>query len=269
MAVGAGLHEAIADATAAAVRSELDAIGDRLARARVDESAELDRSAALVQVGTDAGLRLHEIADRVGISRQTLLNARTSGRGGPERRLNVDVRLACALGVGEAKSEQALIDAVAHGPIHPHQVSAALSRLMDAGDARLVSTRISGDRAVSYYRLTELGASRLPGRLRQATISPAREWIVYIASTSQEANAIVSAAELLLGKHEVAVIPAGTRFDMRVPEVAWRVEASSSEEAMQVAISQMRQLRNDIPGLESEQRVDVMALVYPRDACRG
>jgi hypothetical protein len=259
-------HEAIAEATAAAVRMELDEVGKRLARARADESAELDRVAALFTVGTDAGLRVHEIAERAGISRQTLLNARTSGRGVPERRLNVDVRLACALGVGDAKSEQALIEMVAQGPIRPHEVSAALKRLVDAGEARLVSTRISGNGAVSYYRLTEHGAARLPGRLRQATISPTREWIVYVASTPGEAHAIVSAAELLLGKHEVSVIPAGTRLDMQVPEVAWRVEASDSEHAIQAAIGRMHELRGDIDSLDADKPVVVMALVYPRDA---
>lgn len=38
---------------------------------------------------------------------------------------------------------------------------------------------------------------------------------------------------------------------------------------MQTAIGRMRQLRDDIPGLKAEQRVDVMALVYPRDARHG
>jgi hypothetical protein len=144
---------------------------------------------------------VHEIAERAGVSRQTLRNAQAAGGGVPERRLNVDVRVACA-----------------------------------------------------------------PARLRQATISPGREWTVYIASTAEEANAIVAAAELFMGKHAVALIPAGTRGDMDVPEVAWRVEASNSEDAMQAAIGRMRALRESVDGLDPDAPVVVKAFVYPQDA---
>jgi hypothetical protein len=258
-----------AEATAVAVRFELNEASRRLARARADESAELDRVAALCAVGTRAGVGVEEIADRVGVSREALLDAGTSGRGGAERNVNVDARLACALGAGEAKSEQALIEDVAHAPTSADDVSAALERLVETGDARPVSAGISGDGAAPRYRLTAHGAARLPGRLRQATMSPAREWIVSVASTPTEAGAIVRAADLLLGRHEVSVIAAGTRSDMRAPELAWRVEASEPENAIQAAIDRMRELRGDIDGLRRDEPVVVTALAHPHDAHRG
>jgi len=253
---------AAAGATAAAVRFELGEAARRLAQARADESAELDRLAALFTAGTQAGLRVDEIAGTVGISRQTLLDACTSGRGAPER-LDVDLRLACALGAGEARSERTLAGAVAHGPIQAHEVAAALARLVEAGDARLVSAGAAGE---SCYRLTEHGAARLPHRLRQATMSPAREWIVHVASTPAEAAAIARIAESLLGTHEVSVIPAGAGTGTQAPEVTWRVEASCAETAIQAAIGRMRELRDDVGGLDPGEPVVVVAVVHPADS---
>jgi transcriptional regulator with XRE-family HTH domain len=211
----AGSRTATAEATAVAVSFELREAGKRLAQARADESAELDRLAALLQLATSAGLRAHEIAGRAGISRRTVTHARNSARGAREPGQNVDARVACALGVGEAKSERALIGAVAQGPTCAKEVSAALHRLVEAGDVRAVVHGTSGNGAVSHYRLTAQGAARLPDRLRQATMSPAREWIVSVASTPTEAGTIDRAAERLLGKHDVSVIRASTRQDMR------------------------------------------------------
>lgn len=56
------------------MRFELDEARKRPAQARADESAELDRVADRCAVGTHAGVRLEEIADRAGISREAQLN---------------------------------------------------------------------------------------------------------------------------------------------------------------------------------------------------
>jgi hypothetical protein len=105
------------------------------------------------------------------------MKAKASGGGVPEQRMNADPRVARALGAGDAKSERDLIGIVARGPIRDYEVVTALTRLREADEVREVGTGISGGEAVTYYRLTSEGAARLPGRLRQATISEPREWI--------------------------------------------------------------------------------------------
>jgi hypothetical protein len=168
----------------------------------------------------------------------------------------LDARVACALGVGEATSEQALIDALAPAAFAADEVSAALCRLVEAGDACVASA--------AHYRLTARGAARLPARLRQATMPPAREWIVRVASTPADAAAIDRGTERLLGGHELLVIPAGGRADLQAPELAWRVEASDPETAIDAAIARTRELRGEIDGVERDEPVVVLALVHPR-----
>ncbi|MGH2941252.1 MAG: hypothetical protein ACRDLN_00540, partial [Solirubrobacteraceae bacterium] len=144
--MAASSQHATAGVTAAALRFECNEAGKRLAQARADESAELDRIAALLRVGTDAGLPVHELAGRAGLEHRTP-HAGTRGRGATERRMNVDLRLACALGMGEARTEKALLDLVARAPIGAEEVLVALRRLIDAGDAR---PAVSSRGATSY-----------------------------------------------------------------------------------------------------------------------
>ncbi|MGH2942590.1 MAG: hypothetical protein ACRDLN_07455, partial [Solirubrobacteraceae bacterium] len=106
------------------------------------------------------------------------------------------------------------------------------------------------------------GAARLPDRLRQATMPPGREWVVHVASTPTEAGAIVRAAALVLGEREASVVPAGARGDVGMPEVAWRVEASDPEGAIDAAIARMRKHRGVVAGPDPDEPVVVVALVH-------
>lgn len=257
----AALPQAPRDAALTAVRSELAASSARLAAIRRDETAELDRIATLAELATDAGLSLHQVAETAGVSRRTLTTARNEGRGDPNR-MNVDVRVALALGAPQAVSPESLVAEVATGPVREHEVHAALQRLIDAGEARLIGTGVSGDDAVEYYRLTVLGAAALPGRLRQATMSKTREWTIYVRSTEQEARALVKAAALQLGEHEVGVIPAGTAHGMSQPEVAWRIEASTVDQARDEAVMRTRAMREQI-GADPHGEVVISAVTAP------
>jgi len=252
-----------AAATAEAVRAELAAAGLRLARARADETAELDRIGALTEVAIDANVRLHEIAERAGVSRQTLLNLRTAGRGSDDRRWNVDARVACTLGSRPAMSESDLVNLIAKPPVDALDVEAALGRLLEEGDARSIGTGWSGGKAVTYYRLSPEGAQGLRRRLRQVTMPPAREWIAYVASSPSEVSAIVASAERLLGDQEAAVIPAGTRQDMPDPEVVFRVEAATWQEAVQVAADRMREMRARVGADDPDRPPVVRAFCAP------
>jgi hypothetical protein len=222
-------------ATAAAVCFELQEARKRLARARADESAELHRLAALSQIAAGAGVPVDEIAG--------VPSERGSRRATPD----VEARIACALGAGEPRSEQALVGALAPAARGADEVSAALRRLVDAGDACVAPA--------ARYRLTAQGAARLPARLRQATMPPAREWIVRVASTPVEA----AAAERRAGTHDPVVARAGTR----APELAWRVEASEPETAVETAIARTHELRAAVDGAAAGDPVVVVALVHP------
>jgi transcriptional regulator with XRE-family HTH domain len=253
----------VAAATAEAVRAELEAAGLRLARARADETAELDRVGALTEVAIDANVRLHEIAERAGVSRQTLLNLRNAGRGSDDRRWNVDARVACALGSRPAMSEPDLVNLIARPPVDSYEVEAALARLLEEGEARSIGTGWSESKAVTYYRLSSKGAQALRRRLRQVTMPAAREWVAYVVSTPSEVTAIAASAERLLGDQEAAVIPAGTRHDMPDPEVAFRVEAATWQEAVQVAADRMREMRARIGASDASRPPVVRAFCAP------
>jgi hypothetical protein len=223
--------------TAAAVRFELQEARKRLAQARADASAELHRLAALSEMAASVGLRVGELA------------CGPSAPGGRGAAPGIEARIACALGAGEPRSEQALIGAIAHGRLGAGEVSAALRRLVGAGDVCAASA--------ARYHLTPQGAARLPARLRQATIPPAREWIVRVACTPAEA----AAAERLRGAHGVSVVPAA---GARAPELAWRVEATDPETAIEAAVAGTHELRGAVDGSAAGDPVVVVALMHPR-----
>lgn len=156
-----------------------------------------------------------------------------------------------------------LANLIARPPIDVYEVEAALARLLEEGEARPIGTGLSGNQAVTYYRLSAKGAEGLRRRLRQVTMPQAREWIAYVASTPSEVTAIVDSAERLLGDQEAAVIPAGTRHDMPDPEVAFRVEAATSQEAVQAAADRMREMRARIGASDANRPPVVRAFCAP------
>jgi len=224
-------------AVRAAIRGELDALGDRLNAFRDAASAELERLAAFRWVTEMAGLRSTEVADRAGVSRQTLANIRADRRDA-DYEWPPDTRILLELGLHGPQSTDGLVGAIGQPPVNDFQVTQALERVVGEGlvaEAGLAAS--SSSEPVRYWRLTATGIEDVPRRLRHAAMPESRAWTAYVQSDAAEAGAIAEAGVRALGEHGVAVIPAGTVHGMGRPEIAFWVEASDPQLAQAAAVS--------------------------------
>lgn len=246
----------------AAVRQVLDAIGQRLAASRAGEAGELERLAAFLRIAEDAGLRQHEIAERAGVSRQTLTNLRNSSRG-EEHAMPLDTRL--MMGLAEPRKHDDLVSTYARGPVSSYEVDEALERLLSAGAIRVAGLIPKGDSNVAIYRLTASGTAALPGRLHDGAMPPSMAWTAYVSCSHADADMIAGRGEEALGEHKVVVIPAGTVHGMELPEVAFYVEAPANDfqAAVVAAATRYRQLRRHARLPDVPEPILVRALVPP------
>lgn len=245
-----------------AIRAELDALGGRLRAFRDATTGEMERLAAFRWLTDLADLRPTEVADRVGVSRQTLINlkGRTADYEWP-----VDLRVLLKLGLHGPRSNADLSASIARAPVHRLQVEEAVERLR-AESLIAVAGRAAAEVAdpVVLWRITASGIDDLPRRLRLAAMPPSRTWSAYVVSSPAEANAIADAGNRALGEHGVAVIPAGTVRGMTEPEVAFWVEASDPHSAAAAARALFAEFRERAGMTPRRDPIVVSALVPPR-----
>lgn len=244
-----------------AIRRELDSIGKRLEGLRDDEAAELDRLGAFLGVAAEAGVRPGEIAQRAGVSRQTVVNLRSQDRGN-DRSWDLGLRMMLRLGCLGPLSREALVDFLARGPVRPLEVEMTLDSLIKADLVSVLGIASSGGNSVTYYMVTAKGTAELPARLRLAAIPESRGWTAYVAVSGAEADAIARAGQEWLGRDAVVVIPSGTAHDMDSPEVGFKVEAASGELAQAEAVRSFRTLMSRA-GMSDRDPIVVRALVPP------
>ncbi len=247
-----------------AIRAELDALGGRLSSFREAASSEMERLAAFGWLTELAGLRPHEVADRAGVSRQTLSNLRSEDRG-TDYQWPPDLRVLLELGLEGPQTTEELVGSIGQVPVSPYQMTQALERLVGQGlvvEAGQAAWRVNEPRP--SWRLTPSGIDDLPRRLRHAAMPSSRSWTAYVVSSPAEAHAIIAAGEQALGEHGTVLIPAGTVHGMTCPEVAFRVEASDPHTAELAAVSLFKELRTRAGMTPRQQPIIVSALVPPR-----
>jgi hypothetical protein len=251
----------LAAATREAVRGELDQIGRRLRLTRDEVEAELERLGAFLDVATGCGLRINEIAERAGVSRQTLANLRNKPRG---IGLNWDVELRVLLSLGSQglRSDTQLANDLDHLLFSAEEVREARKRLQTDGFVGWAGSAGYAE-LEDMYALTSEGAATIPGRLRYAAISAPRRWIAYVAiEDDRDITAIADAGRRSLGELAVGIVPRTTTYDMTHPELAFYVDASTREEALSAAAVTYRDLRNQA-GLRANVTAHVTTLVPP------
>jgi len=223
----------------------------------------MERLAALRWLTDMADVSGTEVADRAGVSRQTLANLRSDNRAA-DYQWPVDLRIMLELGLSGPQSSDQLVGSIGQAPVRTLEVMEAIERLA-ADELIAVAGHAAADatRPIPYWRLTTSAIEDLPRRLRHAAMPPSRTWTAYVASSPAEANAIAAAGEHALGKHGVAVIPAGTVSWMQRPEVAFRVEAPDPGTAQTAAIALFAELRARAGMTPRKEPILVSALVPP------
>jgi transcriptional regulator with XRE-family HTH domain len=254
----------------AAARQVLDAIGQRLTAARAGEAGELERLAAFLRIAEDVGLRQNEIAERAGVSRQTLINLRNSDRGlGQAMPLDTQLMMAA---VTPSRHDH-LVERFARGPVDAYEVEEALARLERAGAIRIAALLPEAATTIAVYRLTGSGTAELPGRLHYGARPPSMTWTAYVSASQAEVDAIVASGEEALGQEQVMVIPAGTVHGMELPEVAFYVEAPANDfnAAAVAASNRYQQLRHrtGLPPLHESVRISTLIPPDGRTSSHG
>jgi transcriptional regulator with XRE-family HTH domain len=246
-----------------AVRAELAALGDRLSAFRGAAAAEMERLAALRWVTDATGIRGNEVAERAGVSRQTLANLRSEQRG-TDYHWPPDLRVLIELGINGPQSTDQLTGSIGTVPVDPWQVTDAIDRLAAERLIAVAGRAASGTtEPVVYWRLTAAGVEDLPRRLQHAAMPPSQTWTAYVRASPAEGSAIAEAGQRALGEHGTVVIPAGTVHGMTSPEVAFWVEAPHPQAAQAAAIALFRELRRRAGMTERQEPIVVTALVPP------
>jgi transcriptional regulator with XRE-family HTH domain len=248
----------------AVIRGELDGLGDRLAAFRDAAAAELERLAAFRWLTELAGIGTSEVAERAGVSRQTLANLRSQDRAA-DYDWPVDLRVMLELGLRGPQSGEQLEDAIGKVPVRGVRVAEATRRLAAEELITVAGRGAAGaNEPTTYWRLTARGIEDLARRLRRAATPPSRAWTAYVASSPAEAAAIAAAGQQALGEHQVVVIPAGTVHGMQSPEVAFMVEAPDPQSAQAEAVALFGQLRERAGMTPRQSPVVVSALAPPQ-----
>jgi hypothetical protein len=204
----------------------------------------MQRVGALAQLAELGGIRVHEVADRIGVSRQTVHAQRDSI---PDYHLPLDTRLLAALVGPHTRTDVDLIDELARGPVRRYEVEQAIEELAQRGDVRRAGVVMDGPRGRQILKVTAQGSGRLPLLVRQATAPPMRRWVVCVLSSRGEARTIEAEGSALLGADQVLVIDP-CRYDMTEPEVAFVVEADDDLSACREAAARMTRLRQRVGG---------------------
>jgi transcriptional regulator with XRE-family HTH domain len=260
-------NDAIRLAAREVVLQEIEAIGRSRKQSLSDAEDELERLAAFLSVATAAGIRQNEIAERAGVSRQTLVNLRNEGRGGGHEG-SLDLQAMVVLASQGPQTVASLTSSLPAVLGDEQLAEAALQRLVEAGAAAWAGAAMSGESRLDYFRLTGQGVEELPGRLRQAAIPDNKRWTAYVATTSlRDAERLAEIAQSILGEYRAGVIPANTMKGMDRPEVAFEVEAPGFGDAISRAAEFYEQLR-DKAGLKAEAP-RVTAVVPPHARTRA
>lgn len=223
----------------------------------------MERLAAFRWLTEQAELRPHEVAERAGVSRQTLANLRSDGRG-VDYEWPPDLRILLEVGLHGPRSTDQLVESIGQAPVNAFEVTQAIDRLV-AEQLLGVAGKAAAETAepTVYWHLTGRGIEDLPRRLRHAAMPPSRTWTAYVASSAAEANAIVAAGERALGEHGAVAIPAGTVTGMTRPEVAFAIEATDAQAAATAAIVRFGELRARAGMTPRHEPVIVSALIPP------
>jgi DNA-binding XRE family transcriptional regulator len=249
-----------------AVLQEIEAIGSRRKQLLSDADDELERLAAFLRLATTAGLRQTEIADRAGVSRQTLINLRNEGRG-TDREWDLDLQAMVVMAFQGPQTVASLASCLAATLNDEAEVQAAVNRLVEAGVVAWAGAAMSGDNRQDYFRLSAEGVEELPSRLRRAAIPENKRWTAYVSSSQNDAERLADIGQSILGQYRVGVIPANTVKGMSLPEIAFEVEAPGLTDAISRAAEFYEQLRARA-GLEPEP-ARVTAVVPPTTRVRA
>lgn len=236
----------------ASYRAALGEDGQRIAAAQAEIDSVYEELRPKVAGALAAGLRVAEIADLLGVSRQKIYEFR-----GRERDSEKELQIEALSHLGAA------------GASTPDQLAALLEVTTDEALSALrvlekngaVRTAMSGYGAdlVTYYKLTESGAATVE-RWVLGTDREPRRMTIYAEIGLNEREALRKVALDMFGPEFYAIIEPGTVNSQTSPELAFSVPADTPEAAVAQGRERLEELRR-LAGVPS--RIPEITAVAP------
>ena len=217
-------------------RRMLAEIGDAIKAAQGQLDAEIGRIGVQIDGAIGAGIRVSEIAELTGLSRQKVYDLRDRQRGTQD---DLDMRVLAQLGAAGALTAAQV---TAHLKLDEKLITKTMGDLESRGFVKpLMSTYQSG-RSETHFKLTQAGAVAVERWMLEPEQEPTRV-SVYAAIDIGEKEALWDVAIDVFGAEWFAIIEPGTVHGQDTPELAFHVVAESWDDAVVKARERVDELR--------------------------
>lgn len=234
-------------------RQALAEAGEKIATAQAEVDDELARVGAQVAGAISAGMRITEIAELTGLSRQKIYELRERYRGNPE---DVNMQVLAQLGASGALTSTQIAGQL---NLDTHQAEAAVGALEAAGVVKPLMSTYQGGSEETYFKITSDGEERLERWMFGRNQEPDR-MSVYVSIGEDEKEALRDVAVDLFGAEWFAIIERDAIHALATPELAFHVVAENPEEAALRARERVDELRRLA---KLEPAPTLVSAVYP------
>jgi DNA-binding MarR family transcriptional regulator len=219
----------------ASYRAALGEDGQRIGAAQAELDSVYENLRPKVTGALAAGLRVAEVADLLGISRQKIYEFR-----GHERDSETELQIEALSHLGAAGASTPDQLAALLG-VTADEALSALRALEKDGAVRTAMSGYGADLA-TYYKLTESGAARVE-RWVLGTDREPRRMTIYAEIGIDEREALREVAIDMFGPEFHAIIEPGTVNSQTSPELAFSVPADTPEIAIAKGRERLEELR--------------------------
>jgi DNA-binding MarR family transcriptional regulator len=218
-------------------RNALQEAGQRLSDARASEQHALRMIGQQVNVALRAGMRISEIAELTGLTRQKVYELRDAHGDSAE---DLEALVLTQLAASGGQSVEGLVGQLRD--VDADGVRRMLADLQQRGLVRVAATHYGTDETFDQSLLiTPDGEAHLeellaaePGLVRLS---------VYVAFDPDERPALEAAARDVFGTERFSIIEPGTASDVVLPELAFFLVAADGQQAISLARGRMAEVR--------------------------
>ena len=217
-------------------RGALEEAGEKIVMTQSQLDSVIGRVGVQIAGAVGAGMKISEIAELTGLSRQKIYELRDRYRGDLEdlnMRALAQLGASGALTISQVSSQLSVVEP---------RVASAIEELERGGLVKPLMSSYEGGETVTYFKITPPGAEALERWMLDPEKEPARV-TVYVAIGMDEKEGLRDVAINFFGPEWFAIIEPGTVRDQRDPELAFHVAAENSEEAVARARSRVQELR--------------------------
>lgn len=218
-------------------RSALLEAGQKLSAARAREQDALQTIGQQVNVALRAGVRISEIADLTGLTRQKVYELRDAHGGNAE---DLEALVLTQLAASGGQSVEGLVGQLRD--VDTEDARRMLADLQQRGLVRVAVTHYGTGETVDRALLITPDGEAYLEELLAAETGLVR-MSAYVAFAPEERSAIEAAARDVFGTERFSIIEPGTASDVVLPELAFFLVATDGQQAVAQARERMDEVR--------------------------